>query len=131
MSIKLKRRRINQKGFTLVELLVVIAILGTLAAIAVPRFGNSTIIANTAKVAADLRTIDSAISMHLVDHTETPTVTNLVGNGYLAAWPAPPAGKVYIGGTAPADMPAKEYTISPAAPYRGMLNTNYAEDFHK
>ena len=40
--------------------MVVIAILGVLAAIAIPRFNESTAKANTARVQADLRTIDSA-----------------------------------------------------------------------
>lgn len=50
----------NQKGFTLVELVVVIAIIGILAGMAIPRFLDATASARGAKVVADMRTIQSA-----------------------------------------------------------------------
>ena len=72
------RKRMNQKGFTLVELMVVIAILGVLAAIAIPRFNESTAKANTARVQADLRTIDSASVQYQADNGKMPaTITDL------------------------------------------------------
>lgn len=40
---------LNQKGFTLIELMIVIAIIGLLAAVAIPRFVQST---NDAKMKA-------------------------------------------------------------------------------
>ena len=77
------RQRLNQKGFTLVELMVVIAILGVLAAIALPKFTDSTTSANTAKAQADLRTIDSAIVMYQAQEGTMPAnaadTTALVG----------------------------------------------------
>lgn len=140
MLREIRKKLSSQKGFTLVELMVVIAILGILAAIAVPRFSDSTTLANTAKVAADLRTIDSAIAMFLAANPgDTPTApstsngttanSNLVGD-YLAAWPTPPTGKVYIGGSSES-VPTGGYVID--TNQRAAIGTNnyHAEDFHK
>jgi len=98
MLIKLRKMMTNQKGFTLIELLVVIAILGVLAAIAIPRFANSTARANTAKIAADLRIIDSALSMNeAAGAAATTAVGDLVTRGYLTATPTAPTGTYILG----------------------------------
>lgn len=112
---------------------------GILAAIAIPRFSNSTAAANTAKAAADLRTIDSAISMYLANDTTGTTITiqDLVDDGYLAAVPKSPSGKVYVSGTlSTSSLTAGDYSISGTdTKMRGSLTVgttaHYAEDFHK
>lgn len=68
MLQKLTKMR-NQKGFTLVELMVVVAILGILVAIAIPVYQNVTQSAKDKVDAANIRTIQGAITMYLVDNS--------------------------------------------------------------
>ena len=131
------RQRLNQKGFTLVELMVVIAILGILAAIAIPKFSDSTSAANTAKIAADLRTIDSAIVMYqanggTLDNKVATLKDYLVGTDTLV----PPTGKCYIEGqTGPQPVPTGGYSIdvtAGSASYgRAILDGKTADKFKK
>ena len=98
MMMQTIRKRLNQKGFTLVELMVVIAILGVLAAIAIPRFNESTAKANTARIQADLRTIDSASVQYQADNGKMPTKLEDLKN-YLTTDTAKlksPKGGVYL-----------------------------------
>jgi general secretion pathway protein G len=94
----------NQKGFTLVELLVVISIIGILVAIAIPRFTSATATANTAKMQADLRTIDSAIQMFAANNggavpAADADVTAVAGLApYLPTTLTVPRGRIMIAG---------------------------------
>ena len=50
----------NQRGFATLEVILMVMVIGILASIAVPRFNAVTTAANTAKIQADLSTIDTA-----------------------------------------------------------------------
>lgn len=122
------RKRLNQKGFTLVELMVVIAILGVLAAIAIPRFNESTAKANTARIQADLRTIDSASVQYQADNGAVPAkFTDL--QPYMTtdlSKMIPPKGGAYqLGDTV--ETISGAYGVNTAG--RGTLNDKVAEDY--
>lgn len=87
MSIRNKMK--SQKGFTLIELMVVISIIGILAAIVVPKFSSATDSATKAKIQADLRTLDSAISMYYAKNGSYPTTIGALKPNFLAEVPSP------------------------------------------
>ena len=100
----------NKKAFTLIELLIVIAIIGTLVAVAVARFANLASDRNYRVCQANLRTLNSAISVYRVQENAWPyngttTVpTNVATAGYVLEIPACPSAGVYgltnpLGGT--------------------------------
>ena len=103
----------NKKGFTLIELVVVIAILGILAGIAIPRFMNSRASAQGAKLLADLRALDSAITVYQARNSAYPeNLEVLATEGYVAVIPAPPTGGILITTNSGTE---KNYTAADAA----------------
>lgn len=86
----------NKKGFTLVELVVVIAILGTLSAIAIPKFSSTTGNANRTAVEANLRVIESAATLYEAENGVAPeSISKLVEEGFLQSAPEGPDKVTY------------------------------------
>jgi type II secretion system protein G len=77
-----------RKGFTLVELLIVIIIIAVLAAIAIPKFANSSQRSKEAALKADLRMYRNAIDLFRTDTGAYPATLE-----DLAATSAPANGK--------------------------------------
>lgn len=94
----------NRQGFTLIELLIVVVIIGILAAIAIPKFGQSREKAYVSAMQSDLRQIMTAQEIYYsnpannftyADNDEFDELNVSLSNGVsvtLAAEDGPPAG---------------------------------------
>src|SRR5688572_19119858 len=75
--------RMDRKGFTLIELLIVVVIIGILAAIALPRFGNTKQRAAIGTMKADLRNLASVQEAYYSDNrTYASTLAAIQANPY-------------------------------------------------
>ncbi|WP_353106734.1 prepilin-type N-terminal cleavage/methylation domain-containing protein [Acetoanaerobium noterae] len=89
-----KMRNKRKKGFTLIELIVVIAILAILALLAIPRFAGTQTRAQERTHNANVRTIESAVSLAQAESGDAITsfdaINDLVTDGYLQEVPTNP-----------------------------------------
>lgn len=124
----------NQKGFATLEVILMIVIIGILATVAIPRFGDMKTKANTAKIQADLSTLDSAIEIYFMENGTYPdgeSITTLKDYIKDVDNLKPPTGKAYINGTA-TDIKATDYAITEnttTKDYRATLDTHTVGDF--
>ena len=92
--------KLNERGFATLEVILMITVLGILSAVAIPRFNAITNSANTAKVQADLSTLDTAIALYQMDNGQAPTqISDLADYVQDVTNLKPPSGSVYINGT--------------------------------
>jgi general secretion pathway protein G len=83
------------RGFTLIELLTVMAIIGTLLAIAVPRYFHSLEHAREAVLKEDLAVLREAIDKYYADLNEYPeTLQVLAEKHYVRSVPVDPFTKL-------------------------------------
>lgn len=86
----------NRKGFTLIELLVVVCIIGILAAIGIPKFGNTKSKAYITAMRSDLRNLVNAEEAFFADSAKYSA--NLTSIGFKASTGVvAPAISVYPG----------------------------------
>ena len=64
-----------KKAFTIIELVIVIAVIGILAAILIPTFVNLTSKANESADASLVRTLNTTLSLAILDDEDTPNIT--------------------------------------------------------
>ena len=84
-----------RRGFTLIELLVVMAIIGTLLALAVPRYFHSLAHARETVLRQDLAILREAIDKYYSDLNQYPdTLQALATHRYVRAVPVDPFTKV-------------------------------------
>ena len=131
----------NQRGFATLEVILMVMVIGILASIAVPRFTSVTAAANTAKVQADLTTLDAAISVYYMDNGDYPAGTDIsvlenYVNGAKDNDLKPPKGKVYLSGTeqsvSATTYTMQNFTSNSVTVKRAVYGTdNTAEKFHK
>lgn len=90
-----------KKGFTLIELLIVLAIIGTLVAMAVVRFAGLASDRDLKVCRANLRSLNSAISVYRIEEGAWPydgstTDLDLLSTvGYVLEIPVCPGGGTY------------------------------------
>ena len=103
----------RQKGFATLEVILMVMVIGILASVAVPRFNAVTAAANTAKIQADLSTLDSTAAIYFMREGKNPTTLSDVADYVRGASGElkPPSGKCYIKGTL-SDVPSGDYSFT-------------------
>lgn len=102
-------------GFSLLEVIVVVAIMATISAVVVPKFNTYMAIANTTRIASDLRNLDTVIVVYQMQYSEgLPTgaagIAKLKTAKLLDSIPEPPSGQCFL-------KDSQEITVIPSGGY--------------
>ena len=118
----------NQKGFATLEVILMIVVIGILASVAVPRFTDMTTKANTAKIQADLSTLDNAIEIFYMEKGEYPSDLSKLDK-YVKDVDKlkPPTGQAFVNGEAK-NISDEEYKIN--SDNRATLDNNTSGNFY-
>lgn len=127
----------RSKGFSLLEVIVVVAIIATISAVAVPKVGNYLAVANTTRIASDLRNIDAVIIVYQMQYAEglppgSAGIAKLKEAKLLDSIPEPPSGQCFLAGSTDLTaVPGNEYTVEVIdGSFRAVLGMgNTAEKF--
>ena len=134
-------RKLGEDGFSMLEVIMTVVLLGILSSIAVPRFANATIAANTAKIQTDLQTLDTAIAIYEVEKGKYPTKLDDLAE-YVTDLEnlKPPKGECNLKAGGTAEINEEKYTVkyrkagtssSSATTYRAYCGSYTAGDFGK
>jgi general secretion pathway protein G len=72
---KIQQPKHHQSGFTLMEVLIVVVILSILAVAVVPQFLDAPDKARQARAQADVKNIETALSMYKLDNIQYPSTS--------------------------------------------------------
>src|ERR1700756_2486610 len=85
------KRRLQQRGFTLIELMVVISIIVILLSLAIPNYSSSILHAKETSLRQDLYTLRSLIDQYTLDKQKAPqSLQDLVEAHYIKEVPKDP-----------------------------------------
>lgn len=118
--LKLRSIAKRCRAFTLVELLIVIVVLAVLAAIVIPKFGDSSIRSRESSLRSNLSVVRNAVEMFKADTGAYPSSV-----GDLTVTTAPTAGKDKDGNAKPITGADYKGPYVPAVPNDPISNAAF------